>query len=86
MNACQPFFFCGHIGHNKKFCEKLFDCNPRPEMMPYGIELRAPNCREVNQVGERWLRTSVPAPAPVDCGDVKRRAKKCWWKRKKLQS
>ena len=61
-------FFCGLLGHNEKFCEKLFDCEVRPEVMPYGIALRAPNRRDAGQIGERWLRTLVLIK--VDSGNM----------------
>ena len=59
-------FFCGIIGHNERFCEKLFDCKEKPVEMPYGAWLRAPNRRGVNQVGERWLRQEAPATVEAD--------------------
>ena len=54
----QFYFLCGLLGHSEQFCPKHFEVNPSPLMRQYGPELRAQNRRNMNSIGERWLRSS----------------------------
>lgn len=50
------FFICGIIGHNKKFCEKLFDTPAKLKEKAYGTWMRAePLCRN-HTIGAKWLK------------------------------
>lgn len=56
-----PFFcfFYGIVGHSEQFCEKLYDNPVEKDQFVYGIWLRALNRRIAQNIGAKWLRTTV---------------------------
>ncbi|KAK1397978.1 hypothetical protein POM88_007841 [Heracleum sosnowskyi] len=49
-------FICGFMGHNEKFCEKIFDTSLESIENPYGIWMHAEPRRRNHTIGTKWLR------------------------------
>lgn len=49
-------FFCGSIGHTKKFCEALFNNPQEKEARQYDSSLRAPMRKQGVSTENRWIR------------------------------
>lgn len=56
-------FICGFIGHNEKFCEKLFDTPFKQIEKPYGVWMRAEPRRRNYTEGSKWLKQGKVIPA-----------------------
>ena len=65
----QFCFICGLLGHSEHFCPKHFEDNPGPLISQYSPELRPKNRRNMNVIGERWLRSSPPMRNTLQRGD-----------------
>lgn len=57
-------FICGLIGHNEKYCERLFDTPMEKIEKPYGAWMKAKPRRRNYSEGSRWLRQGNSFPAP----------------------
>lgn len=49
-------FICGLMGHNEKFCDKIFDIPIENIEKPYGIWMKAEPRRRNNTIESKWLR------------------------------
>lgn len=49
-------FICGLMGHNEKFCERIFDTPLEKLEKPYGIWMKAEPRRRNHVIGSKWLR------------------------------
>lgn len=55
-------FICRVIGHSDRFCHKLFEETNDNIVKPYGLVMKAPDCRNNKQIGARWLRDNMAQP------------------------
>lgn len=55
-------FICGFMGHNEKFCEKIFDVPLEKIEKPYGIWMKAEPRRKNHTIGAKWLRQGNQTP------------------------
>lgn len=65
-------YICGMIGHNERFCEKLFETSLEKIEKPYGSWLKADPRRRSYALGSKWLRQGGAIPAagsPYGNGD-----------------
>ena len=65
----QFCFVCGLFGHLEHFFPKHFEDNQGLLISQYGPELHAQNRRNMNVIGERWLRSSPPMGNNLHWGD-----------------
>lgn len=67
-------FICGLMGHNEKFCDKIFDTPLESIEKPYGIWMKAEPRRRNHTMGSKWLRNGGQNPVniPVSRMDVRR--------------
>lgn len=56
-------FICGRMGHNEKFCERIFDTPLENIERPYGIWMKAEPRRRNHVIGSKWLRQGGQIPA-----------------------
>lgn len=56
-------FICGIIGHNERYCERLFDTPVEKIEKPYGVWMKAEPRRRTYTEGSRWLRQGRSGPA-----------------------
>lgn len=63
-------FICGLMGHNKKFCHKIFDTPLEMIKKPYGIWMKAEPRRRNHSIGSKWLRQSNHFPGTNSVGDM----------------
>lgn len=62
-------FICGLIGHNERYCEKLFDTPLDRIEKPYSAWIRAEPRRKNYTEGSKWLRQGNSFPATVREGE-----------------
>lgn len=55
-------FICGLVGHDDKFCERLFDMPEDKIEKPFGTWMRAEPRRRMHTMGSKWLRPGGAAP------------------------
>lgn len=55
-------FICGLMGHNEKFCDKIFDTPIENIEKPYGIWMKAEPRRRNSTIGSKWLRQGNQFP------------------------
>lgn len=68
------YFICGLIGHNEKFCERIFETPLEQLEKSYGVWMRAEPRRKNHTIGSKWLRHSRTFPATTkkaETGDKK---------------
>lgn len=56
------FFICGIIGHNEKFCDRIFDTPVDQIEKPYGTWMKAEPKRRNYTMGAQWLRQGGKFP------------------------
>ncbi|KAL8464920.1 hypothetical protein ACS0TY_034418 [Phlomoides rotata] len=44
-------FMCGRLGHTHNFCDIVFDLGGIPEHKGWGMDLKTPECRQLNRQG-----------------------------------
>lgn len=55
-------FICGLMGHNEKFCYKIFDTLLESIEKPYGMWMKAKPRRRNHTIGSKWLRQGNQFP------------------------
>ncbi|XP_060971235.1 uncharacterized protein LOC133037758 [Cannabis sativa] len=61
-------FICGILGHNERFCPRVFDGPIEKVVKPYGLFMKAPDRRSQKQIGARWLRDNMARPLQPNAG------------------
>lgn len=63
-------FIYGFMGHNEKFCHKIFDTPLETIEKKYGIFMKTEPRRRNHTIGSKWLRQSNHFPGTNSVGDT----------------
>lgn len=63
-------FICGLMGHNEKFCHKIFDMPLEKIEKLYGIWMKAEPQRRNHTIGSKWLRQGFQTQGESPVNDM----------------